>query len=179
MIHCRYCKKDIPDKSSAYKIGKLTYYCSEECYNKAESKRVKNKSKYEPVKNTDRRECTDYIQQIYLDEGYDKREINWTLLMSQVKNMIDQNGYKYTGITLTLHYMIDIKGINLFSSNEFNGSILNLVPFYYEEAKQNYIQTREIKENINNFEFNETPIIIHKSNSPTIKYKKIDIGGLR
>ena len=99
--------------------------------------------------------------------------------MSQVKNMIDQNGYKYTGITLTLHYMIDIKGINLFSSNEFNGSILNLVPFYYEEAKQNYIETKQIENELKDFEFNDTPIIVHKTIGHTTKYKEIDIGGIR
>ena len=56
---------------------------------------------------------------------------------------------------------------------------MNLVPFYYEEAKQNYIETKQIENELKNFEFNDTPIIVHKTIGHTTKYKEIDIGGIR
>lgn len=176
-VKCKYCHQIIP-KSSAYKIGKASYYCDENCYKQAEDKRIKNKNKYEPADNTDRRELTDYIQSLYLDEGYDKREINWTLICSQIKNMIEQNKYKYKGILLTLQYMTDIKEMRLFDDN-FNGSILNLVPFYYEETKQNYIDQKNIAKQIEEFDFNENIIVIHKSIKHDKIYKEIDISNIR
>ena len=87
MVKCRCCGKEI-DKETAYKVGKASYYCNEQCYNVTMAKRNKNKVKYEPKENTDRRDYTDYVQKIYLDNGYDKSEINWTLLMSQTKNIL-------------------------------------------------------------------------------------------
>lgn len=176
-VKCRFCHKEIP-RASAYKIGKSSYYCDEECFKQSEDKRLKNKNKYEPAENTYRRNLTDYIQSLYLDEGYDKREINWTLICSQIKNLIEQNKYKYTGILLTLKYMKEIKELNLFDDN-FNGSILNLVPFYFEETKQNYMETKRIKDEVENFDFKENIIVIHKSIKKEKKYKEIDMSSLK
>ena len=81
MPKCRFCGKQL-DKDIAYKVGKASYYCNEECYNKVMAKRNKAKAKYEPIDPSDRRVYTDYILKIYLYNGYDKSEVPWTLLMS-------------------------------------------------------------------------------------------------
>ena len=67
MAKCRCCGKEI-DKETAYKVGKASYYCNEQCYSATMAKRNRNKVKYEPKENTDRRDYTDYIQKIYLKE---------------------------------------------------------------------------------------------------------------
>ena len=68
MPKCRCCGKQL-DKDAAYKVGKASYYCNEECYNKVMTKRNKAKSKYEPIDPSDRRVYTDYIVKIYTDNG--------------------------------------------------------------------------------------------------------------
>ena len=45
MPKCRCCGKQL-DKDTAYKVGKASYYCNEECYNKVMAKRNKAKAKY-------------------------------------------------------------------------------------------------------------------------------------
>lgn len=186
IVKCRYCKKEI-DKTTAYLVGQRLYYCSKECYELSQSK--KNNIKTEPnnvKKKTSFIKLTDYILSVYLNAGYSKNQINWTLLMSQVSNMIkkhkndkDSNGnikpWKYTDIKYTLKYMINIKEMNLFN-DDFNGSILNLVEFEYNNAKEYYRQTQEIKDSIKNFNFNDEVTIIKKNNKNILN--QIDIGDL-
>ena len=90
MAKCRCCGKEI-DKETAYKVGKASYYCNEQCYSVTMAKRNKNKVKYEPQESTDRRDYTDYIQKIYLDNGYDKSEIPWALIGAQTKNILSEH----------------------------------------------------------------------------------------
>ena len=96
MAFCRNCGKEI-DKESAIKVGKMLYYCSDECKEMADHKR-NNKANFKSEKNTARRELTDLIQQYYRDNGYRDDEINWNLIGSQIKNLTENYEYKYTGI---------------------------------------------------------------------------------
>lgn len=176
-VKCRYCKKQIDDKDNAYKVGKASYYCNEECYNNAMTKRNKAKDKYEPIDPSDRRVYTDYIVKIYTDNGYDKSEINWTLLMSQTKNILQEHEvWSYSTLQYILYYMYEVLGLNLFSE-ESNGSILSLLPFYGIEAEKFFNQTQEIEESIKNFDFNDNEIVIKKSCCDR-KKKYIDLGEL-
>lgn len=178
MPKCRFCGKEI-EKETSYKIGKCSYYCNESCFNKSELKRKKNKSIYKPKEDSDRLILTNAIQDVYLNQGYSKTEINWVLLMSQVKNMIKDYNYKYTGMEYCLNYMINIKEMNLFN-DDFNGSILNLIPFYYDEAKEYWSQTKEIEDSVNEFEFKNEEIVINKKVDNNVKkwYNNIDISKL-
>ena len=177
MAKCRCCGKEI-DKETAYKVGKASYYCNEECYNKVMAKRNKNKVKYEPQESTDRRDYTDYIQKIYLDNGYDKSEIPWTLIGAQTKNILSEHEiWSYATLQYILYYMYEVLELNLFTE-ESNGSILSLIPFYGVEAEQYYNQCTEINKQIDGFEFNDNKIVVKKSNKAKSKYKMIDIGGL-
>ena len=90
MAKCRCCGKEI-DKETAYKVGKASYYCNEQCYSATMAKRNRNKVKYEPKENTDRRDYTYYVQKISLDNGYDKSEIPWALIGAQTKNILSEH----------------------------------------------------------------------------------------
>lgn len=176
-VKCCYCSKQI-DKDIAYKVGKVSYYCNEDCYNKIINKRNKAKTKYEPSESSDRRIYTDYIQKIYVDNGYDKSEINWTLLMSQTKNILQEHEvWSYTTLQYILYYMYEVLEINLFSE-ESNGSILSLVPFYGLEAEKYFNQTREIEKSIDEFDFNDNEVVIKKSCGGK-KKKYIDLNELK
>ncbi len=176
MVKCRCCKKQI-NKDSAYKVGKATYYCNEECYNKIMAKRNKAKAKYEPIDPSDRRVYTDYIVKIYTDNGYDKSEIPWQLIGAQTKNILQEHEtWSYSTLQYILYYMYEIIQLNLFSE-ESNGSILSLLPFYSIEAEKYFNQTQEIEESIKNFDFNDNEIVIKKSCCDR-KKKYIDLGEL-
>ena len=176
MAKCRCCGKEI-DKETAYKVGKASYYCNEQCYSATMAKRNRNKVKYEPKENTDRRDYTDYVQKIYLDNGYDKSEIPWTLIGAQTKNILSEHEiWSYATLQYILYYMYEVLEINLFSE-ESNGSILSLLPFYGIEAEKYFNQTKEIEKSIDEFDFNDNEIVIKKSCGGK-KKKYIDIGGL-
>lgn len=171
MPKCRYCKKEI-EKDNSYKVGKASYYCNKECYELSQNKKDK------PQTDSSRRQLTDYIQDYYLDNGYNKNEINWNLLASQIKNLVDK-GMKYSGIKYCLWYMIEIKEMNLFN-DDFNGSILNLVDFYYEESKRYWKQTDDIRKEIEQFDFEDNVVIVKKPLDKYNKkcYNKIDLNEL-
>ena len=177
MAKCRCCGKEI-DKETAYKVGKASYYCNEQCYSVTMAKRNKNKVKYEPQESTDRRDYTDYIQKIYLDNGYDKSEIPWALIGAQTKNILSEHEiWSYATLQYILYYMYEVLELNLFSE-ESNGSILSLLPFYGIEAEKYFNQTKEIEKSIDEFDFNDNEIVI-KKNCGGKKKKYIDIGGLK
>ncbi len=177
MPKCRCCGKQL-NKDTAYKVGKASYYCNEECYNKVMAKRNKAKAKYEPIDPSDRRVYTDYIVKIYTDNGYDKSEIPWQLIGAQTKNILKEHEvWSYLTLQYILYYMYEVLELNLFTE-ESNGSILSLIPFYGLEAEQYYNQCTEINKQVNEFEFNDNKIVVKKSNKAKSKYKMIDIGGL-
>lgn len=174
---CRNCGKEV-DKSVGYKVGKGSYYCSYSCYDQKMSKREYLKKKYEPKKDTDRRDFTDYVQKIYLDNGYDKSEINWTLIMSNAKNILDSHKeWTYCTLQYILGYMYEVLELNLFS--EESNTVLSLVPFYGLEAEKYYNDTQEIEEKIDAFEINtEVVTIKKKSDHKSKKFKPIDLTNL-
>lgn len=156
-MNCEYCKKEIKDKTNMFTTKKKVHFCNKECYKKY---------------GLERKKLTDYIQSLYIKQGYEKNQINWVLLMSQIKNMQKDKGYKYSGVELSLRYMVKIKEVNLFSDN-FNGSILNLVPFYYQESKEYWIHQRKIKQALKGVDTNIKPKTIIKTKNYT--YEDINL----
>jgi len=142
-----------------------------------------NKSKYKPQKDSDniqvqeRRKFTDYIQKLFLDNGYkDNGDVPWQLMMQQTKNMLADNPtWKYGGLRYTLYYMVEFAEINLFD-DKFNGSILNLLPYYYEEAKDFYRQKAMINKEIDSKtdDFFEDDIVYVSPHKKRIWPKKHD-----
>ena len=166
-VKCRFCKTEI-DKETAYKVGKASYYCNEECYKKTQEKKAK------PKKNNNdspMRDLTDYIQELYIKQGYEKNQINWALIGSQIKNLMEENkNWTYGGIKYTLKYMID-NNINVFDFQ--SGSILNLVPFYYNEAKDFCYFISDLYDELENITDDKIEVI--KTKSKTNKGVKIDL----
>ena len=175
-VKCRNCNKKI-QKQTAFKIGKCSYYCNQSCYENKVKKQKKNKMKYAPKENSDRLNYTEYIQQIYLDNGYDKSEIPWQLIGAQTKNILQEHEvWSYLTLQYILYYMYEVLELNLFSE-ESNGSILSLLPFYGIEAEKYFNQTKEIEKSVDEFDFTDNEIVIKKSCNGK-KKKYIDIGGL-
>ena len=160
-VKCRFCKKEI-DKNTAYSVELGRYYCSKEHKilqdNKTKYKAPKTNIDGEP---NERRMLTDYIQEQFVNQGWDKHDINWTLMTAQIKNMQKENPkLTYNWIRYCLWYLIEIKQQNLFNE-EFNGSILNLVPFVFLEAYNYNKETRVIKEKIQDYkEDTERKVVI-------------------
>ena len=177
-VKCRYCKEEI-DKSTAYNPSGRLYFCNLDHY-----KKQCDKDKYKPSKKkkdgspNERRQLTDYIQDYYISQGYDKHEINWQLIMAQIKNQIDEYGFKYSGMLLTLKYMVEIKEINLLANK--SNSIVSLIPFEYNNAKNNWIETQNIKKELESFDFTDKEITIVKriDNNNKKLYNSIDMDNL-
>lgn len=176
-VKCRYCGELI-DRDLAYKVGKANYYCNEEHYISKQDDNSKD-IKCKPQDGSDRRKLTDYIQQVYLDCGYNKNDINWNLLMQQVKLMQDKYGYKYSGILLTLKYMKEIKGMDLIDKT--TNSCLNLIEYYYNETKQSFIDKRKIEQALEDFEFKDEIKIMKKGVDKNIHkwYNEIEIENIK
>ena len=171
-VKCKECGKQI-DKSEAIQISERGYCCCNECAELYKDKKITKKN-YKSIKGSAREKCTDYIQSLYMEQGYSKGSINWALIGSQLSNLLKENiTWKYSTIKYTLWYMKEIKEMNLFDASQ--GSILNLVPFYVEEAKEYYYQTMEIKKELENFDFSEeTKVVIRKSKSKPTKPRWVE-----
>ncbi len=179
-VKCKQCGKEI-DKSQAVQISEKAYCCCTECAELHKDKK-NTKKNYKSAKGSVREICTDYIQSLYVGQGYDKKSINWTIIGSQLANLLKENStWNYTTIKYTLWYMKEIKEMNLFDTSQ--GSILNLVPFYAGEAKEYWLHTREIEKELEDFDFSkETKVIVKKgySNKPKVLnwVKPVDISEL-
>ena len=61
---------------------------------------------------------TNYIQSLYIQQGFDKSDIKWVIMTSQIKNMMSENkGLTYAQIKYILWYMVEILELNLFNKN--------------------------------------------------------------
>ncbi len=151
---CGYCNKEIIDKTNCTKKGSRWYH--NECLDKSKS---------------DRQLLLDYIQKIYLDNGYDKRNINWAVITKQLKNVLDENtDFKYSGIKYCLWYMIEVCKEDLFL--HMNGSILDLVPYKYVESKEFYKQSIALKKSAKQVVFNTDVNVVTTNYKPQNKYMK-------
>lgn len=176
-VKCGFCKQEI-EKETAYVVKGLKrcqYFCDENHFKAQENKKTYKPEKTKPNGSpNERRELTDWVQDYYISRGYEKHTINWNLEMATLKNMLEKYDYKISGILLTLKYMCDILDRELLT--EDNNSIFALVPFYYDECKRNYIETKEIQKKIKEFDFDEEKTIKVKGYEKNkIKYKKIEM----
>lgn len=174
IVKCKFCKNDIK-KNIAYKVGKTSYYCDELCYQRKKEQQNKQKNKYKPKDNTDRLECIDYIQQIYINEGYDKSEINWKLITAILKKLLEDN-MCYSGIIYTLWYCKEIINIDLFDDK--SNTILWCVPFEYKNAQLYWEECQSVIESVDNFDFNEEIKIIKNTENKKTKRRMINMEDL-
>ena len=134
-MKCRQCGKEI-NKDNAIQIKPRIYVCSTECKQKYNAKSVqpsqKNKDNLSELKS--------YIAKLY--DG----NVNWPLVMKQLKSMQEDYGYKNSGILYTLKYAHDIKEM------QFNGNAIGIVPYLYNEAKQFYSQLSSVRKSLDNID---------------------------
>ena len=180
VVKCKYCGKQIA-KDNAYKIADRQYYCNKTCYDDKQRSKIDNgktnKIKYKPQEGTERREFTDYIQMIYINSGWNKYSINWSMVCSQASNILNEHPkWTYDTLLYILQYMNEVLGLQLVTK-ESNYSPLSLVPFYATEAEEYFIQTQDIEDKINSFDFNTEVKIVKNINRQYKKnnYNKINI----
>ena len=172
---CRYCKKEI-DKTTAYNPVSGMYYCNENHYLSAlEKKKNTGHHSYKSVEGSDRREYTDTLQDLYVNRyGWNKKHIKWQIIMQQTNNLLKANpSWTYDTILYIVWYMQEILGMNLICK-ESNYSPLSLVDYYALEAEQYYNECSEIQKSVENYNFDESDIIIKKKNNIKIKYKPLE-----
>ena len=154
---CKQCKQPLLNKSIYVeqdvnkKDGpidrKKVYFCCDEC--KVEYTKPK------VVVETPYNKLTNYIQSLYLSQGYTKQQIPFKVITAQIKQiMTEDKTLNYSQIKYVLFYMIEILEMNLFDDS-FNGTILNLVPYYINEAREFCIKCKDIRKMASEFDFEE------------------------
>ena len=163
---CKQCKQLIPDKSIYIEQDvnkrdgtvdkKRLYFCCDEC--KAEYEKPK------PIVENPYNKLLDYIQSLYLSQGYNKQQIPWKVITAQIKQiMTEDKTLNYAQLLYIIKYMVDILQMNLFDES-FNGTILNLVPYYINEAREFCIKCKDIRKLANEFDFTENVKIVKVGN---------------
>ncbi|MEG0900398.1 MAG: hypothetical protein RSD67_08315 [Oscillospiraceae bacterium] len=167
MSKCMFCKQEITDMSTAYKFvadsGRGQYYCSKEHWQEQQNKKqLKSPATNPIVGESQLRKLTDWLQEYYILQGYEKNMINWQLITAHLKNIMNTDkNIKYSGILYTLKYLVNVKDMDLL--NNESGSILGLVLSNYLPAKLYFEETQEIKKSIDNFKFDENVKVVQKS----------------
>ena len=176
---CRYCKKEI-DKDTAYSPKSGMYYCNENHYlSSLEKKKNTTKHSYKSAEGTDRRNYSDTIQQLYVENyGWNKKNIKWQILFSQTNNLLKANPtWTYDTILYIIWYMQEILEMNLINK-ESNWSPLSLVDYYAQEAEQFYNECTAIQKSTENYNNEENQVIIKSNKSRKLKYKPINMEDL-
>ena len=106
----------------------------------------------------------DYIQSLYLSQGYTKQQIPWKVITAQIKQIMTQDKtLNYNQLLYVIKFMVDILEMNLFDDS-FNGTILNLVPYYINEAREFCIKCKDIRKMASEFDFEEKVRVVKVGN---------------
>lgn len=106
----------------------------------------------------------DYIQSLYLSQGYSKPQIPFKVITAQIKQiMTEDKTLNYAQLLYVIKYMVDILEMNLFDDS-FNGTILNLVPYYIQEARDFCIKCKDIRNSVKEFDFEDNVRIVKVGN---------------
>lgn len=172
-VKCRYCKKEI-QKESAYSIKVGQYYCNENHYLSAlEKQSNKTKHSHKSVEGSDRRAFTDAIQDLYVNRyGWNKKKINWQILMNMVNTLLKNNPtWTYETILYIIWYEQEILGLNLICA-ESHWNPLSLVDYYALEAELYYDECQKVSKSADNY--TDETVTIVKSKNKKIKYKPME-----
>lgn len=175
-VICKYCNKEI-NRDTAYNPKKGQYYCSENHYlSLIEKRKAKGNHSFKSAEGTDRRAFTDAIQDLYVNRyGWDKRKINWQILMSMSKTLLENNPtWTYETILYIIWYEQEILGLNLICK-ESHWNPLSLVDYYALEAELYYNECNEIQKSVENYNFDENIVVAKTSKNKKIKYKPINM----
>ena len=105
-----------------------------------------------------------YIQSLYLSQGYTKQQIPFKVITAQIKQiMTEDKTLNYNQLLYVIKYMVDILEMNLFDDS-FNGTILNLVPYYINEAREFCIKCKDIRKMASEFDFEDKVKVVRVGN---------------
>lgn len=156
---CPDCGVDIVDKDKAKKISGR--WVCEDC------QEVRNRTE------ADRQELYALVADLFFIE------FPTGGMMRQIKNMREENGYTYKGMTLSLEYWIDTLGNTM-----QNAKGVGIIPYIYEDAKQFYIEKMNVARQVDEMEgafTSDKQVTISRSKmQPTKKHdsKMIDMNDL-
>ena len=106
----------------------------------------------------------DYIQSLYLSQGYTKQQIPFKVITAQIKQiMTEDKTLNYNQLIYVIKYMVETLEMNLFDDS-FNGTILNLVPYYINEAREFCIKCKDIRKMASEFDFEEKVRVVKVGN---------------
>ncbi|APH20825.1 TPA: hypothetical protein ACXDAZ_002585 [Clostridium botulinum] len=128
-VKCPICNK-LNEKEDAVEIKKR-YYCKE-CAKRKEDKTKRNKDNWD--------ELFQYICNLY-----NIKTLNG-FMFKQLKEFREEYGYTNAGILLTLKYYYETL------ENEVKeGTGLGIVPYYYEKAKEQFLNVSKIRKKLKDF----------------------------
>lgn len=108
----------------------------------------------------------------YLKELYGTN-LNMALVNKQIKGMIDDQGYTYSGILGTMVYAFEIKNLDKTRSRG-----VGIVPYLYVEARNHFMKialAKQVNENVEIKKVVESVEIISPQLKPTRNNRPIDI----
>ena len=148
-VKCPMCKT-MNDKENTEKINNR-YYCLK-CAEKREKEKNRNIDDWPELFN--------YICELY------NIDVPNGMMFQQIKDFRENYNYTNKGMYLTLKYFYKVLGNDV---KEDTG--LGIIPYYYDRAKQHYIDILIVKKHLENFEINEQV--------NTVKVKNINIKELK
>jgi hypothetical protein len=151
-VKCPYCETQL-DKDEAYEYKKKYYH--QKCFNEWQQEKEH------------RQQLIDYICKLY------RIEVPSGMILKQIKDFQTDYKYKLKGMELALRYFHETLG-----NPVQQGAGIGIVPFVYEEAKNDYIKKMKITESLQNFEGNEEITVYIDPNKSKRKSKKIDIAAI-
>ena len=138
---CKWCKEWV-DKSLEEHTKVNTGYYHNHCYEQFELNKQHMK------------ELNAYISKVY------KVEFPTGWMLKQIKEYKEKRNYTYKGMELTLRFMYEVENKYLLDASQ---SGLGLIPYYYEKAKQYYINLYSVSQSIKEVEIdNDTEVIYSK-----------------
>lgn len=154
---CKWCNEWVDKSLNDFTKTNSGYYHNS-CYEKFE------------INKQHMQELYSYICEIYKI----KFPTGW--MMKQIKEYKEKRNYTYKGMELTLRFIYEVENKYLLDASETG---LGLIPYYYEKAKQYYINLQKIKKSVEKIEIHNEPEVIYLK-PPTKKRKKkmIDIESL-
>ena len=106
----------------------------------------------------------EYIQSLYIQQGYSKPQIPFKVITAQIKQiMTEDKTLTYSQVSYIIKYMVEILEMNLFD-DYFNGTILNLVPYYINDAREFCLKCKEIKKLASEFDFSDDVRVVKVGN---------------
>lgn len=121
-VKCLYCSERFDrDKEEAIAVNGRRY-AHKLCFERHESSKTKEQKDLENLQ--------DYIKKLF-NQTYINARVN-----KQIKDMVDQYNYSYSGMLRSLIYFYEVKGNSL---EKANGGI-GIVPYIYQDAYNYYYE---------------------------------------